>query len=260
MISTDGKQPEELPDLQKKADEALAAAKAGQDFAGLARKQQQPTLFVRKRCNPGCGCEILGRLRIYCAEILKSQGRLKIPANRFDFLWVVDFPLLSFDREQNRWYSSHHPFTAPHPDDLPLLDSAPQKARAQAYDCILNGTELGGGSIRINDPALQARVFGLLGIDAGSLPYVGRNLLGAPDDAPVVRPYGDWLDSHHLFASRGAERVCYSLTRRSIADLDECRNGDLAARRTRDVSRRVVVEDLQERLRQSLGGRAAAAR
>jgi len=103
-------------------------------------------------------------------------------------------------------------------------------------------------------------ILGLLGIDAGSLPYVGRNLLGAPDDAPVVRPYGDWLDSHHLFASRGAERVCYSLTRRSIADLDECRNGDLAARRTRDVSRRVVVEDLQERLRQSLGGRAAAAR
>src|SRR5207237_5027525 len=57
-------------------------------------------------------CEILGRIRIYCAEILKSQGRLKIPANRFDFLWVVDFPLLSFDREQNSWYSSHHPFSS----------------------------------------------------------------------------------------------------------------------------------------------------
>jgi phosphoglycerol transferase MdoB-like AlkP superfamily enzyme len=103
-------------------------------------------------------------------------------------------------------------------------------------------------------------VLGLLGIDAASLPYVGRNLLGAPDDAPVVRPYGDWLDSHHLFASRGAERVCYSLAHRSAVERDECRSGDLAAQRTRDVSRRVVVEDLQERLRRSLGDRAAAVR
>ena len=103
-------------------------------------------------------------------------------------------------------------------------------------------------------------ILGLLGIDAGSLPYVGRNLLGAPGDAPIVRPYGDWLDGHHLFMSRGAERVCYSLAHRFIASTDECRNGELAARRTRDVSRRVVVEDLQERLRQSLAGRAAEAR
>jgi len=101
-------------------------------------------------------------------------------------------------------------------------------------------------------------ILGLLGIDAASLPYVGRNLLGAPGGAPIVRPYGDWLDAHHLFASRGAERVCYSLAHRFITSIDECRSGDLAARRTLDVSRRVVVADLQERLRQSLAGRAAA--
>src|SRR6266567_4638120 len=58
-------------------------------------------------------CEILGKIRLYCADVLKAQGKLNIPADRFDFLWVVDFPLLSFDKEQNRWYSSHHPFTAP---------------------------------------------------------------------------------------------------------------------------------------------------
>src|SRR5208283_4253563 len=58
-------------------------------------------------------CEILGKIRLYCAEVLKGQGKLAVPADRFDFLWVVDFPLLSFDKEQNRWYSSHHPFTAP---------------------------------------------------------------------------------------------------------------------------------------------------
>src|SRR5439155_16422044 len=58
-------------------------------------------------------CEILGRIRLYCADVLKGQGKLLIPGDRFDFLWVVDFPLLSFDKENNRWYSSHHPFTAP---------------------------------------------------------------------------------------------------------------------------------------------------
>ena len=57
-------------------------------------------------------CEILGKIRLYCAETLKTQGKLSVPLDRFDFLWVVDFPLLSFDKEQNRWYSSHHPFTA----------------------------------------------------------------------------------------------------------------------------------------------------
>src|SRR5271154_1913142 len=66
-------------------------------------------------------CEILGKIRLYCAEVSKSQGKLSIPGDRFDFLWVVDFPLLSFDKEQNRWYSSHHPFTAPVAEDVPLL-------------------------------------------------------------------------------------------------------------------------------------------
>src|SRR5580658_1125696 len=68
-------------------------------------------------------CEILGKIRLYCADVLKTQGKLSIPADRFDFLWVVDFPLLSFDKEQNRWYSSHHPFTAPVAEDVALLTS-----------------------------------------------------------------------------------------------------------------------------------------
>src|SRR5437867_2410315 len=66
-------------------------------------------------------CEILGKNRLYCAEVLKGQGKLRIDPKRFEFLWVVDFPLLSFDKEQNRWYSSHHPFTAPVEEDVPLL-------------------------------------------------------------------------------------------------------------------------------------------
>jgi aspartyl-tRNA synthetase len=104
-------------------------------------------------------CEILGKIRLYCAEVLKSQGKLLIPADRFDFLWVVDFPLLSFDKEQNRWYSSHHPFTAPVAEDIGFLTSDPKKVRGQHYDIVVNGVELGGGSIRIHRPDLQKTVF-----------------------------------------------------------------------------------------------------
>ncbi len=87
-----------------------------------------------------------------------------VPDGAHAFIWVTDFPL--FIREQDKSLSSvHHPFTSPHPDDLHLLDSEPEKVRALAYDVVLNGTELGGGSIRINDPALQRRILGLLGVD-----------------------------------------------------------------------------------------------
>jgi aspartyl-tRNA synthetase len=88
-----------------------------------------------------------------------------VPEDQQTFLWVTDFPM--FIREQNGTLSSvHHPFTAPNPEDLELLDSAPEKVRALAYDVVLNGLELGGGSIRINDPALQRKVLALLGIDS----------------------------------------------------------------------------------------------
>jgi aspartyl-tRNA synthetase len=104
-------------------------------------------------------CEILGKIRLYVADILRAQGKLTIPADRFDFLWVVDFPLLSFDKEQNRWYSTHHPFTAPVAEDVSLLGTDPRKVRGQHYDIVVNGVELGGGSIRIHQPELQKTVF-----------------------------------------------------------------------------------------------------
>ena len=104
-------------------------------------------------------CEILGKIRLYCADVLKGQGKLTIEANRFDFLWVIEFPLLGFDREQNRWYSSHHPFTAPVTEDIPLLKTEPKKVRGQHYDIVVNGVELGGGSIRIHQPDVQKTIF-----------------------------------------------------------------------------------------------------
>ncbi|MEA2763745.1 MAG: aspartyl-tRNA synthetase, partial [Gemmatimonadaceae bacterium] len=94
-----------------------------------------------------------------------AQRLSLVPENTRSFLWVTDFPL--FTREQDGTLSSvHHPFTSPHPDDLHLLDSTPEKVRALAYDVVLNGLELGGGSIRINDPGVQRKVLGLLGIGA----------------------------------------------------------------------------------------------
>jgi aspartyl-tRNA synthetase len=103
--------------------------------------------------------EILGRIRLYAAEVLKAAGRLQIASDRYNFLWVVDFPLLSFDKEENRWYSSHHPFTAPVAEDIPFLKDNPRQVRGQHYDVVVNGVELGGGSIRIHQPGVQRTVF-----------------------------------------------------------------------------------------------------
>jgi aspartyl-tRNA synthetase len=87
-----------------------------------------------------------------------------IPEGRWDFLWVTDFPLLEWHEEDGRWYAMHHPFTAPREEDLPLLESDPGKVHARAYDVVVNGMELGGGSIRIHRPDVQSRVFTRLGI------------------------------------------------------------------------------------------------
>jgi aspartyl-tRNA synthetase len=88
-----------------------------------------------------------------------------IPESELKFLWVTDFPMFERDPVTGTLGPVHHPFTSPLPADLALLDSAPERARAQAYDCVFNGNELGGGSIRVSDPRLQAKVFSLLGID-----------------------------------------------------------------------------------------------
>ncbi|MCP4883813.1 MAG: aspartate--tRNA ligase, partial [Flavobacteriales bacterium] len=100
----------------------------------------------------------LSTLRMHMAEELG----LRKP-DEFAPLWVVDFPLLEWDEETNRYHAMHHPFTSPKPEDMHLLDTDPGKVRANAYDMVLNGNEIGGGSIRIFDKETQARMFDLLG-------------------------------------------------------------------------------------------------
>lgn len=104
-------------------------------------------------------CAILGRLRLESAALLQKRGKLTIRNDDWQFLWVVDFPLMSHDEAENRYVATHHPFTAPVPEDIDLLDSNPKAVRGQHYDLVLNGMELGGGSIRIHQPALQKKVF-----------------------------------------------------------------------------------------------------
>jgi aspartyl-tRNA synthetase len=103
-------------------------------------------------------CEVLGQLR-------NDIGRPPVHEGPYRYLWVVDFPLfVGVDEATGRPRPGHHPFTQPHPDDLHLLETEPLKVRSQAYDLVLNGWELGSGSIRIHQPDLQARIFTLLGI------------------------------------------------------------------------------------------------
>jgi aspartyl-tRNA synthetase len=104
-------------------------------------------------------CAILGRVRLDAAALLQKRGKLTLRPDDWKFLWVVDFPLMTYDEDQKGYVATHHPFTAPVPEDAALLDSNPRAVRGQHYDVVLNGMELGGGSIRIHQPALQKKVF-----------------------------------------------------------------------------------------------------
>ena len=110
---------------------------------------------------PAIANEALGRLRGHLGQKLGLASK-----DNYQFTWVTDFPLLEWDDEQRRHMAVHHPFTAPLEEDFHLLDTEPGKARAQAYDLVLNGSEIGGGSIRIHDQSIQSRMFELLGIGA----------------------------------------------------------------------------------------------
>jgi aspartyl-tRNA synthetase len=108
---------------------------------------------------PEMVARVLGALRLHLGRELDLIDR-----GAWRFLWVTDFPLLEWDDEEDRWKAVHHPFTRPNDESLALLDSDPGAARAVAYDLVVNGIEIAGGSFRIHEPDLQARIFGLLGI------------------------------------------------------------------------------------------------
>ena len=123
----------------------------------LAAQPGDLLLFVADK--PAVVAAALGALRVHLAERLKL-----IPEGMWNFLWVTDFPLLEYDAEAGRFFAMHHPFTSPVEGDLPLLESDPGKVRARAYDMVLNGVEIGGGSIRIHRREVQELMFNALGL------------------------------------------------------------------------------------------------
>jgi aspartyl-tRNA synthetase len=145
---------EGLQGLVKKGASAEVAQKM-LDKAG-AKKDDVLLMGVDR---PGPIAAAMGMLRLAMGRELKL-----IDEKAYRFLWVTDFPLFDRDEVERRWVSLHHPFTAPMDEDMALLDSDPGKVRAKAYDIVLNGSEVGGGSIRIHDSALQAKIFKLLAL------------------------------------------------------------------------------------------------
>jgi aspartyl-tRNA synthetase len=105
--------------------------------------------------------EALGVLRLEVAKRMEL-----VPVSAYEFVWITKFPLLEYDETEKRLQAVHHPFTAPVEEDIPLLDDQPEKVRARSYDLVLNGTEIGGGSIRIHVPAVQERMLNILGISS----------------------------------------------------------------------------------------------
>ena len=155
------------------------------DVKRLERDYPEQMAKVRERC--GAGAEALlilatwggepkgqrpeetvyqacGQLRLYCAQKFADRHKLLDPRN-FKFLWVVNFPMFEWDEEENRWNAAHHPFTSVLDEDLEKLTADPARCRAKSYDLVLNGTELGSGSIRIHRRDVQAKVFAALGMN-----------------------------------------------------------------------------------------------
>jgi aspartyl-tRNA synthetase len=208
------KQIDELTDFVKsfgaKGLAYIALTKEGEvrsTFAKFLTAELQERIFRRMEAKPGdlllfvadqpsVVFESLGRLRVYLAERLGLAD-----PNVLAFCWVTDFPFVVWNNDEKRWDPSHHLFTSPMMDDLPLLDTDPGKARGQQYDLVLNNYEVGGGSIRIHDRALQEKVFKLIGLD----PEVARERFGHMLEA---FEYGT---PPHGGIAPGVDRICMIL-------------------------------------------------
>ena len=127
---------------------------------GQTAQLKEGDIFLMVAGAPPLANPLLAQLRIHVARQEKW-----IPEDTYNFVWVYDFPLLEWDEKEKRYFACHHPFTSPRDEDLDLLETEPAQVRSKAYDIVLNGTELGGGSIRIHQKELQERVFRALGIE-----------------------------------------------------------------------------------------------
>jgi len=160
-------------------------------------KAQKGDLLLFVADKPAVVFETLGRLRVHLGDVLGLRD-----PNVLAFCWVIDFPFVNWNEEENRWDPSHHLFTSPMPEDVHLLDTNPDKARGQQYDMVLNNYEVGGGSIRIHNRELQEKVFKLIGLD----PETARERFGHMLEA---FEYGT---PPHGGIAPGIDRICMLLT------------------------------------------------
>ena len=187
---------------------------------------------------PVVAASVLGRLRVDLAR----RFRL-IPEGRDIFAWVIDFPLVEWNADEKRWDAVHHPFTAPRDEDLALLESDPGKARAKAYDLVLNGQEAAGGSIRIHQQSVQERLFGLIGISKGEARARFGFLLEALEfGAPPMGGIAFGLD--RLAASLAGQEsirevIAFPKTQKGTCPLTDA-PAPVDARQLRDLGIRVV--------------------
>lgn len=182
--------------------------------------------------SPGVVRDALGHLRIHLAEKLGL-----IDPKAFAFTWVTGFPLFEFSETEKRYVSTHHPFTAPVPDDVPFIESDPGRVHAQAYDLVLNGSEIGGGSIRIHRKEVQALIFKALGLGEEE----ARNKFGFLLDA---LEYGT---PPHGGIAFGLDRLVMMMTGAdSIRDVIAFPKTQKAACPLTDAPSRVSVEQLME--------------
>jgi aspartyl-tRNA synthetase len=169
-----------------------------------------------------------GRYKDVCKYLHYARTRLGnildlIPANRWDLLWVIDFPIVEWNEDENRWDSTHHPFTAPVDEDIPLLDSDPGKVRDQAYDLVLNGEEMAGGSIRIHRQEVQKKIFTLLGVSDAEAKLKFTHLLealkfGAPPHGGIAFGFDRWAMKLSNHASL-RDVIAFPKTQRAVCPL-----------------------------------------
>lgn len=170
---------------------------------------------------PGAYADVSKYLHYARTRLAEVTG--VIPENRWDLLWVVDFPLVERSEKDQRWYSMHHPFTAPVDEDIPLIKTDPGKVRAQAYDLVLNGEEMAGGSIRIHREDVQKAVFELLGIGEAEAKLKFTHLLealryGAPPHGGIAFGFDRWSI---LLAGQKSIRdvIAFPKTQRAVCPL-----------------------------------------
>jgi aspartyl-tRNA synthetase len=180
---------------------------------------------------------------VTCRSLYGLRKRLGAELKLYDpramhFSWVVEFPMFAFDEEEKQWAAMHHPFTAPRDEDLDMLDSDPAKARAKAYDLVINGSEAGGGTIRIHDQQRQQKVFSLLGIDEQMAAERFGFLLaalrwGAPPHGGIALGIDRWV---MLFGGLDNIRDCIAFPKtQRAADLMTGAPGAVDARQLREL-------------------------